>query len=222
MKARPFYQLLAPLGAAVSRQLSHPSGWFGRTVMTRWLNRGNRALIEATLEGLELPAGVRLLDVGFGGGLALERSRARGVMWLAGVDPAQGAVDWLRGSSPRWLDGATLTVEQASVEALPFEEGALDIVVSTNTVYFWPDLRRAFVELRRVLRPGGQLALGFSSAAKLRALDAITRHGFHFYEVGELLEHAVGAGFADAQLTELHAPTTEGDWVLRARAQVGV
>ncbi|HSN93131.1 MAG TPA: hypothetical protein VLS93_18015, partial [Anaeromyxobacteraceae bacterium] len=96
------FRLFGPVAAAVAAQLSRPRGWFGRTVMTRALNRGNRALIEATLDGLDLGTGCRLLDVGFGGGLLLELAHRRGVRALAGVDPSEAAVAFLRGRSGRF------------------------------------------------------------------------------------------------------------------------
>ncbi len=68
MNRQPMFRLLAPVGAVLARQLAGPSGWFGRTVMTRVLNRGNRRLIESTLAQLDLEPESALLDVGFGGG----------------------------------------------------------------------------------------------------------------------------------------------------------
>lgn len=210
-------RLLAPAGAAIAAQLSRPRGWFGRAVMTRVLNRGNRALIEATLDGLELAPGCRLLDVGFGGGLLLELAHRRGVRRLAGVDPSEAAVAFLR-SRPGRLKGAELRLELGVAEALPFDDASCDVVASTNTVYFWSDLARVFSELRRVLAPGGVLTVGFSSAAKLRGFGTITRHGFHFHDERELAAAAAGAGFASVRLVELHGRATEGDLVLRAVA----
>jgi len=166
-------RFLAPITVAIARQLAHPRGWFGRMILARMLNWWNRALVEATLDALPLDGGTRLLDVGFGSGLLLQRARRRGVRRLARIDPSEAMLSRLR-ASPRWLDGAELRLEQGRVEAMPFETAAFDAATSTNTVYFWPDPAVAIAELRRVLRPGGQLAVAFSSPAKLRS-DPLTR-----------------------------------------------
>lgn len=216
MRSSLLSRLVAPVGAAVARQLSQPHGWFGRAVMTRLLNRGNRELILATLDGLALAPDSRLLDVGFGGGLLLELARRRGVSALAGLDPSEAAVRALRERPPRALSGAELRLEQGRVESMPFGDEAFDAVASTNTVYFWPDPAAALAELRRVLRRGGQLALGFSGSAKLRGFDAITRHGFHFHENADLLACAARAGLREARLVDLHGRHTEGDHLLLA------
>lgn len=206
---------LGPAAAAMARQLARPSGWFGREVMTRLLNRGNRRLITATLAELELGPGCRLLDVGFGGGLALELAWRRGVRRLSGVDPSEVAVARLGARAGR-LAGAALDLRSGTAEALPFPAGAFDAVVSTNTVYFWPEPSRALSEILRVLRPGGRLALGFSGAEKMRSFDAITRHGFHLHEADDLVAQARAAGFAEVRLVALHDRETEGDLVLVA------
>jgi SAM-dependent methyltransferase len=108
-----------------------------------------------------------------------------------------------------------LHLEVGVVEALPFEDASFDVVASTNTVYFWPELGRAFSELHRVLRPGGLLTVGFSGTAKLRGFGGITRHGFRFHESRDLTDAATGAGFSNVRLVELHGRVTEGDFVLR-------
>lgn len=219
MRSAILIRLLDPVAGAVARQLARPSGWFGRFVMTRVLNRGNRDLVEATLDGLDLPPGGRLLDVGFGGGLLLELAHRRGVHALAGVDPSAAAVAWMERRRRR-LVGSELRLEVGVVEALPFPDASFDAVASTNTVYFWPDLRRAFSELHRVLRPGGLLSVGFSGKEKLAAFGSITQHGFHHREQRELVEAAADAGFGEIAVVDLHGRVTEGDHVLRASAQV--
>jgi SAM-dependent methyltransferase len=215
MRTQFLFRLLAPVSGAIARQLSRPSGWFGRAVMTRVLNRGNRQLIAATLSELELASDTQLLDVGFGGGLALELAHRRGVRRLAGVDPSEAAVASLRARSARFAC-AELRVEVGVAEALPFGEGTLDAVVSTNTVYFWADPVAAFGEIRRVLRNGGILALGFSGAAKLRSFGTVTRHGFHLRENSQLAEQATKARLTVLRLVTLHGGDTEGDFVLVA------
>ena len=217
MQTRFLFRLLKPFSSLIARQLALPSGWFGGVIMTRALNRGNRKLVEATLDHLSLGPGSSLLDVGFGGGLLLWLARDRGVTTLAGIDPSEVAVDRLRTSLSRVSWSLQLRIERGSVESMPFETGAFDCVASTNTVYFWRDLDAAFAELQRVLRPGGQLAIGFSGRSKLQSFGHITRQGFTFHDEQALVEAALRAGMRDVRLIPLHGEITAGDFVLCAR-----
>jgi 2-polyprenyl-3-methyl-5-hydroxy-6-metoxy-1,4-benzoquinol methylase len=93
---------------------------------------------------------VRLLDIGASVGCTLEAAEQRG--WSAeGVDVSQGAVDYCnrRGLSCRLIDG----------ERLPFDDGQFHVVSAWHVIEHVRDVRDALAEWRRVLRPGGVLAL---------------------------------------------------------------
>lgn len=52
-----------------------------------------------------------------------------------------------------------LSVRRADVEALPFDDGSFDRVVSRYSAHHWPHPAVALAEIRRVLRPGGRFIL---------------------------------------------------------------
>jgi ubiquinone/menaquinone biosynthesis C-methylase UbiE len=52
-----------------------------------------------------------------------------------------------------------IAFQQADAEALPFEDGSFDVVVSTFGVMFTPDQDRAASEMVRVCRRGGKIGL---------------------------------------------------------------
>jgi SAM-dependent methyltransferase len=107
--------------------------------------------LEAALDGVISPP-ARVLDVGTGTGVA---ARAIARRWesaqVTGVDVAEGMVReaQARASSDR----ERYLVSDAS--ALPFPDGAFDLVVQLNMIPF-------FDELARVTAPGGAVVLAFS------------------------------------------------------------
>jgi len=93
----------------------------------------------------------RVLDVGCGDGrLTAELDAAE----LTAADVSPVALERARGR----LSGARL-VELEPDAPLPFEDGSFDAVVAVETVEHVRDLQLFLSELRRVLAPGGQLAL---------------------------------------------------------------
>ena len=55
--------------------------------------------------------------------------------------------------------GAPVSFIRGRIEALPFENGSFDAVISNGVVNLSADKGRVFAEAARVLRPGGRLAL---------------------------------------------------------------
>lgn len=55
---------------------------------------------------------------------------------------------------------AQITPITARAESLPFEDNTADLIISRGSIFFWDDLKTAFNEIFRVLKPGGQTYIG--------------------------------------------------------------
>jgi arsenite methyltransferase len=186
-----FVVVFAALCYGASRQLGRPSGWVGRHFMGKALNQGNRRLLDAAVEALAPTAGERIVDIGFGGGYSLELIRERVVPARpVGVEISAAMIEAGR---ERWGDAVELHL--ANVAAMPFEDASCDGVLSVNTLYFWPDPAAALLEIKRLLRPGGRVVLGFRRRGVL-ALSPVTWFGFRLYSVRQVEELLRAAGFA--------------------------
>lgn len=109
---------------------------------------------------LELTPADRVLEVGFGGGVALP-SLITTAAYVAGVDRSQAMVHRANATFAEAVEAGRAEFRQGSVEALPFEAATFGKACTVNTVYFWTSLSMGFAELHRVLLPGGRLVVGF-------------------------------------------------------------
>ena len=117
-----------------------------------------------------------ILDVGTGTGALLEQLHscfpdAR----LTGVDIALNM--WERAIQKL---GPECNIVNGDAEYLPFRTGAFDLAVSASVLQWVGNLSAALGELRRVVRPGGNISLSFFSHGTLSELhhcfqDAISR-----------------------------------------------
>jgi ubiquinone/menaquinone biosynthesis C-methylase UbiE len=96
----------------------------------------------------------RVLEIGIGSGLNLPLYGTR-VGEVLGLEPAARLLAMARRTSGRWVRPVTLIA--GSAEAIPIEDHSIDTVVTTWTLCSIPDAVGALNEMRRVLRPGGQL-----------------------------------------------------------------
>jgi SAM-dependent methyltransferase len=101
---------------------------------------------------LGVGAGSRLLDVACGAGLALELARVRGAE-CAGIDASKRLVDVARLRNP----GCDIRVGDMAESG--FDDDSFDLVTSFRGI--WGTTPDAVVEVRRLLRPGGRVALTF-------------------------------------------------------------
>jgi SAM-dependent methyltransferase len=111
---------------------------------------------ETLSEAADIAAGERVLDVACGNGNAT-LAAARRFAVVTGVDYVPALLERARARAA--ADGLALELREGDAEALPFEDGAFDAVLSTFGVMFTPDQERAARELLRVCRRGGRIAL---------------------------------------------------------------
>lgn len=109
----------------------------------------------AVLDAIGSCEGRRVLDAGCGEGY-LARTLASQGADVTGVDVSQGLID--AASKHPSPDGAA-TFTCASVEDLPFEDAAFDLVVCNHLFSHLQDPAPALGEFSRVLKSGGRLVL---------------------------------------------------------------
>lgn len=118
-----------------------------------------RALREATIDLAHIHAGDTVLDIGCGTGEVTMRAKARSGPHGAvfGIDPAPEMIAVARKKSSR--AGLAVDYQVAAAEALPFPDATFDRVLSSLMMHHLPDdlKPRVFAEIRRVLKPNGQL-----------------------------------------------------------------
>ncbi len=107
-----------------------------------------------------LRAGEVVLDLGSGAGFdVLLAARKVGPSGRAlGVDMTDAMLAKARANADK-AGLANVEFRKGEIEALPFEDGSVDVVISNCVLNLVPDKDRAFREIHRVLRPGGRLAV---------------------------------------------------------------
>ncbi len=106
-----------------------------------------------------LGATTRLLDVGCGPGtITADLARRVPAGAVVGLDRVATVVEDARGAFPA-AAYPTLHFEVGDVYALPFGDESFDVVFSHQVLQHLTDPVRALAEMRRVLRPGGRLAV---------------------------------------------------------------
>ena len=145
----------------VVRQFGRPCGVAGRVagrVMAHRASNRQRNLWVVSL--LDVQPTDRVLEIGFGPGLAiaeLARRVTRGHVY--GIDHSEVMVRQASKRNATAIRAGRVELLRTSVDRLPRFDEPLDAIVAVNSVGFWPNPTQQLSELRRVLRPGGRIAL---------------------------------------------------------------
>lgn len=97
----------------------------------------------------------RVFEMGCGGGLNQGWYDPSCVTLLAGIDPHPLLLEEARLRAS--VSGILTDMREGRGEAIPFADGSFDTVVCTYTLCSVDNPRAVMAEMRRILRPGGQL-----------------------------------------------------------------
>lgn len=102
--------------------------------------------------------------------------------------------------------GATRLV-QANIASLPFPTGAFDAVLSMDVIVHFPrgEEHTAFLELARVLKPGGLAIIRVSALDILRSRHSAFAHERQRFTRSRLLQNATAAGLRPLRSTYLNS-----------------
>jgi ubiquinone/menaquinone biosynthesis C-methylase UbiE len=121
---------------------------------------------------------------------------------------------------------ANVTFQLADATRLPFDSDRFDLVTSRVAAHHFADPRAALAEVRRVLRPGGRLALVDTVSPEEAPLDTflqcveLLRDASHArdWRVSEWLRMLSASGFEDPDVVDRFTLQLNGDeWVKRMR-----
>ncbi len=179
----------------------------------RFMGRYSVQLSPQLADFAEVRSGQRVLDVGCGpGALTGELVQRLGAEAVTAVDPSEPFVAAAKARHP------SVEVQQASAEALPFEDGAFDAAIAQLVVHFMTNPVAGLREMARVTRPGGIVAAcvwdhagersplsSFWQAARELDAGALDESKLAGARQGHLVELLTEAGLESVQETTTEA-----------------
>ncbi|MFQ5877723.1 MAG: class I SAM-dependent methyltransferase [Acidobacteriota bacterium] len=171
-------------------QFRHPRGipgWLAGKVMAV----KNRERVEWGISRLGIRKTDRLLEIGFGPGISVERvADLAPEGFVAGIDISRAMLSEATRRLRRKAASGRIELRLGSASSIPYGDRDFDKVFAINSMLFWPDPAGALEEIRRVLRPGGLVAI--------IEQPRCPRTGRAFEDSGEGIRRQLArAGFAD-------------------------
>jgi ubiquinone/menaquinone biosynthesis C-methylase UbiE len=160
-------------------------GRLGGVIMARM--NADRGVWVAGL--LEVTPNDAVLEIEFGPGVIIQcPSTLVSTGHVSGSDPSPEMLEQARARNAIAIKEGRVDLRRGLVESLPFADDIFDKALAINSMQVWADTATGLRAIRRVMRPGGRIALGF------------TRYSGQLNQ--GLVQALIAAGFADAQVKE--------------------
>jgi SAM-dependent methyltransferase len=182
----------------VVRQFGRPRGLPGYLVgwvMAHRSSNRRRSFWVVSLLGVQ--ATDRVLEIGFGPGIAIEalsRAANRGLVY--GIDHSEVMLRMATKRNAAAIRAGRVHLVRGSVENLAWLEAPLDAILAINSLGFWPEPISRLKELQTKLRTGGRIAI----ASQPRCPGATL-------ETSELVAQEIKAMLNEAGFSELRIET---------------
>ncbi len=177
---------MALLRGLLMRAFGRPQGALGR-LGGMIMARVNRDCAAWVVGRLAIEPNDAVLEVGFGPGVGISLAAVAAAK-VAGVDPSPEMLAQAKARNADAIQSGGVDLRLGTADKLPFADHAFDKAFAINSMQVWPDTGAGLREVRRVLRRGGRIALGFtphSGQKKDGLTDTLQAAGFAFPKLEE-------------------------------------
>ena len=184
----------------LASQLRQPSGWFGKQVISRVLNRDNAAMNKLAFRMLNLEsAAERVLELGFGGGYLLHKIlKHPGVKSVAGIDVSPEMVEFCRKRFASDIKTGKLKLKCSNTVNKASFDSNFTKICTVNTIYFWSDVKQTLTQLHQILEEKGLLVVCFNCKEFLKK-TILPKHSVQIYDIEEVKYLMKAVGFKNIQ-----------------------
>jgi ubiquinone/menaquinone biosynthesis C-methylase UbiE len=176
----------------IASQFGKPSGFLGRIAEKR-MSRRTSTDAEWTVSLLPIQPTSRMLEIGFGGGVSTQLASQRASQgFIAGIDHSETMVNAASQRNIEAIRAGRMELKAGDAGSVPYPDESFDIVFSLHSIYFWKDPLECLKGFKRVLKPGGLLAITIQPKNKWRKeqVDASGMTLFFADQVADLCRSA--------------------------------
>ena len=180
------------------------------------MNENHREISEFAFECIDVNGDERILDIGCGGGVNIEKFLKLTSNNVDGLDYSEVSVASSIERNIDAVDNGRCTVIQADVQDMPIDDESYDLATAFETIYFWPEIQETFKEVSRVIKPNGRfmIAQGTDGNHPDDEKWLATVEGMSVYTSPELERYLLDAGFKSVE-----SYVKENDYILVVIAQ---
>ncbi|MEE0902087.1 MAG: class I SAM-dependent methyltransferase, partial [Methanobrevibacter sp.] len=123
------------------------------------MNENHKEISEFAFEKVNVGENDKILDIGCGGGVNIEKFLKLTSENVDGLDYSEVSVAESIKRNQEAVDCGRCEVIKADVRNMPLEDESYDLASAFETIYFWPEIGETFKEVSRIIKPNGQFMI---------------------------------------------------------------
>lgn len=179
------------------KQLRKPEGHLGKFIGFL-MSRRTKAANDRTLALLDIQLNDKVLEIGFGPGLAIKKASEK-AGFVAGIDFSNTMVKKASKLNAAAIKSGKVELRHGDATELHYKENSFDKVFSVNVIYFWDNPVAILKSIRKVMKYGGRIVIHAKSKRTLDKLKLTKSGVFKGYNADELVGLFRNAGFKNVK-----------------------
>ncbi|MBQ2666711.1 class I SAM-dependent methyltransferase [Methanobrevibacter sp.] len=175
------------------------------------MNENHREISEFAFECIDVGENDKILDIGCGGGVNIEKFLKLTENNVDGLDYSELSVSESVKRNKDSVDSGRCKVIHADVSDMPLGDESYDLVSAFETIYFWPEIQETFKEVSRIIKKSGRfmIAQGTDGNHPDDEKWLATVEGMSVYTAPQLEKYLLNAGFS-----RVNSFKKENDYIL--------
>lgn len=165
------------------------------------MNENHQPISEFAFKCVDVGTNDRILDIGCGGGVNIEKFLKLTDNNVDGIDYSDVSVKESAKRNQKAIGDKRCRIIQADVSKMPIDDEVYDLVSAFETIYFWPDIENTFKEVLKIIKPGGQFMIAQGTDGNHpddeKWLNSV--EGMTVYTASELEKYLFNAGFGSVE-----------------------
>ncbi len=191
---------------AIAQQLRKPEGEFALAVAEK-MNEGNAVINRTTIDALVIEPNDQILEIGMGNGFFVpEILNIDSSIRYVGCDFSEEMVEASIKHNQQFVGEGRAQFFHCEAVKMPVSDRAIDKAFTVNTLYFWDNPEAVFAELKRVLKPGGLLAIAIRPKASMANYPFVKVGEFNLFNRKDVVELMSANGFEILEVLEKEEP----------------
>ena len=175
------------------------------------MNENHEPISEFAFECIDVGIHDKILDIGCGGGVNIEKFLKLSTNNVDGLDYSEVSVKESIKRNHKAVNDKRCKIIQADVSKMPIDDEIYDLVSAFETIYFWPDLSKTFKEVLRIIKPHGRFVIAQGTDGNHpddeKWLSSV--EGMSVYTAQDLENYLLNAGFTNVKCFK-----KENDYIL--------